>query len=275
MCIQFVMPRTRIAIYGATGHMGQALVRAALKAADLQIVAALVRVDSDLNGDPLADVFGHAAPDLAFSAALDPYADAQVLIDFTGARAFDSALALALSHKLAFLSGTTGLAEAQQEQLRQASASIPILWSANFSVGVALLKRLTALAAAALGPTFDAEILEIHHRFKQDAPSGTAIALGRAIAEARGHRFEERARYSREGQVGQRGAGEIGFAVQRAADVVGEHSVLFAAPGERIELVHRAGSRSVFATGALRAAKWLAGKPPGRYDVVDVLDIPD
>lgn len=275
MCIQSAMPRTRIAIYGATGHMGQALVRAALKSNDVQIVAALVRADSDLVGDAMSDMFGHQAPDVAFSAALDPYANTQVLVDFTGARAFDSALALATSRQLPFLSGTTGLSDAQHEQLRQAAASIPVLWSANFSMGVALLKRLTALAAAALGPEFDAEILEIHHRFKQDAPSGTALALGRAIAEARGHRFEDRARYTREGQVGQRGKGEIGFAVQRAADVVGEHSVLFAAPGERIELVHRAGSRAVFATGALRAAKWLAAKPPGRYDVVDVLDITD
>ena len=265
------MSKPGLAIYGAAGRMGDAILRAAVHDSHLRVVAAVVRADSSQVGESLASHYGKSAPDLEFTAALDPDDEVDVLVDFTGPRAFDTALAIAVSRQLPFVSGTTGLSDAQFAALAQASETIPVLWSANFSLGVALLKKLAAIAAESLGPSFDVEIVEAHHRHKQDAPSGTAIALGAAIAEARGQVFDEVANYARVGQVGVRREGSIGFSAVRAADIVGEHTVLFAAPGERIELTHRAGSRDVFALGALRAAIWLAGKAPGSYDIADVL----
>ena len=156
-------------------------------------------------------------------------------------------------------------------ELQAAAKHIPVLWSANFSLGVALLRKMTAMAAAQLGPEFEAEILEVHHRAKRDAPSGTALALGMAIADARQHSFADVARFARQGQGGGREAQEIGFAVMRAADVIGEHTVMFASEGERLELTHRASSRSIFAIGAVRSAIWLARQGAGWYDITDVL----
>jgi 4-hydroxy-tetrahydrodipicolinate reductase len=265
------MTKVRIALHGAGGRMGRAVLRAALKDKSCDVCAALVRSDSELAGEPLAKVFGRDAPDLEFSAALDPDAQPDVIVDFTGPRAFDDALAMARGRGLPLVSGTTGLSDDQRLAVADAARLIPMLWSANFSLGVALLRKLTAMAATVLPADFDAEIVETHHRFKQDAPSGTALALGRAIADARRVRLEDVAKYSRHGQVGLRKPGEIGFAAVRAADIVGEHTVLFAAPGERIELTHRAGSRAVFAHGAIRAAIWLARQRPGNYDLADVL----
>jgi 4-hydroxy-tetrahydrodipicolinate reductase len=265
------MTKTRLVVYGAPGHMGQALLRAALEDPRVEVAAAVVRTDSVLVGEPLAASHGRVAPNLDYAASLDPDADADVLVDFTGPRAFDAALALAVARGLPFVSGTTGLSDTQFAALQHASTLIPVMWSANFSLGVALLKRLTRLAAETLGVAFDAEVVETHHKHKQDAPSGTALSLGWAIAEARGQTFSEVAQFSRVGQVGVRKDGEIGFSVVRAADIVGEHTVIFAAPGERVEITHRAGSRAVFAHGALRAAAWLVGKPPGRYELADVI----
>lgn len=265
------MSRVRIALHGAGGRMGRAVLRAALKDRACEVCAALVRSDSELAGEPLSRVFGRDAPDLEFTAALDPDANPDVIVDFTGPRAFDDALAMARGRSLPLVSGTTGLSDDQRLTLADAARYIPLIWSANFSLGVALLRKLTSMSATVLPIEFDAEIVETHHRFKQDAPSGTALALGRAIADARRMRLEDVARYTRHGQVGTRATGEIGFSSLRAADIVGEHTVLFAAPGERIELTHRAGSRAVFAHGALRAAAWLARQRPGSYDLADVL----
>ncbi len=265
------MGKVRIALHGAGGRMGRAVLRAALKDPACEVCAALVRSDSELAGEPLAKLFGRDAPDLEFSAALDPDAQPDVFVDFTGPRAFDDALAMARGRGLPLVSGTTGISGDQRLAIDDAARVIPVLWSANFSLGVALLRKLTAMAATVLPAEFDVEIVETHHRFKQDAPSGTALALGRAVADARRVRLEDVARYSRHGQVGTRKAGEIGFSAVRAADIVGEHTVMFAAPGERIELTHRAGSRAVFAHGALRAAAWLARQRAGNYDLADVL----
>lgn len=251
--------------------MGQAVLRAALHRRDCQVVAALVRAQSGLSGEVPNKDIGPGASALTYSAALDPDVGADALIDFTGVHGFDAALALARERGMAFVSGSTGLSGEQMRALEHAGAHIPVLWAANFSLGVALLRRLATQAAAALDESFDVEIVETHHRNKVDAPSGTALALGRAIAEARERSFDEIARYSRAGQTGPRPVGEIGFAVLRAADVVGEHTVVFAAPGERIELSHRAGSREIFAVGAVRVASWLAGRAPGVYDITDAL----
>ena len=257
------MTKTRVAIFGAAGRMGEALLDAARERDDVTLTAALVRRDSARLGTR-----GSGA-ELRYAATLESPADA--LVEFAGARGFDEALALALQHRLAFVSGSTGIGDAQLAALTRASATIPVMWSANFSVGVAVLKQLVATAAAALGPEFDAEIGELHHRQKVDAPSGTALALGEAIARARGQRFESVARLSRAGHAGPRAEGEIGFAVQRLGDVVGEHTATFAARGERIELTHRATSRGVFAHGALRAAIWLAQRRSGRFELADML----
>jgi 4-hydroxy-tetrahydrodipicolinate reductase len=230
----------------------------------VSLVAALVRRDSAKLGTYMPGA------DLRYVAGVDPGV-VEALVDFAGARGFDDALAFALDLRCAFVSGSTGLSDAQQAALIRASASIPLMWSANFSIGVAVLKRLVASAAASLGPEFDAEVFEAHHRHKVDAPSGTALALGHEIARARGQRFDSVARLGRAGATGARIQGEIGFAVQRGGDIVGEHTVTFAGAAERIELTHRAASRAVFAHGALRAAAWLAGRSPGRYDLADLL----
>jgi 4-hydroxy-tetrahydrodipicolinate reductase len=231
--------------------MGIEVLRAVRQRSDCVVVAALVRAASGWVGEPVSLAFGADAPDIDFALA--------------------TPLAIALERRIALVCGTTGLSSAQMNELKDAAGRIPVLWSANFSLGVALLKRMAAMAAAQLGPDFDAEILDVHHRHKKDAPSGTALALGRAIADARRHAFEDVARYTREGLGDARSPHEIGFAVMRAADVVGEHTVMFASEGERLELTHRANSRSIFASGAVRSASWLARQRAGWYDIADVL----
>lgn len=262
--------RTAIAVHGASGRMGQAILRILFARTDVTPVAALVSSDSRLLGTPLSRSFGDVASDLVYTSGSSTSAAPDVLIDFSQATAFESALACALESKIAFVSGTTGLDDHQQAALAQASASIPILWSANFSLGIALLSTLVAQAARAL-PDWDCEIAEAHHSAKRDAPSGTALALGREIAAARAQDFDSVCRLSRTGEDAQRTHGEIGFAVTRAADIVGEHSVMFATRGERIELAHRATDRDVFARGAVTAARWIAGRAAGRYSLADVL----
>lgn len=251
--------------------MGQSLLLASVGMDGVQIVSALVRAQSDLVEAPVAGIEDRQGNELTYAAALDPDIGVDVLIDFSAGAAFDNALAIAVEHHLAFVSGTTGLDPAQQLDLKNAALRIPVLWSANFSLGVALLKRLSAEAAAALGAEFEVEIIEAHHARKEDAPSGTALALGQVIAEARGRNLDDVACRARDGHVGARAADEIGFSTIRGGDIVGEHTVMFIAPGERIELTHRAASRDLFARGALLAAQWLRGRPAGLYSVEDVI----
>jgi 4-hydroxy-tetrahydrodipicolinate reductase len=242
--------------------MGRAILHAAGAVDEVLVAAALVRPGSPLEGSAVAGPALNGVP-LDFSAALDPEAAVSVLVDFSHAEAFDG---------LGLVSGTTGLDERQQLLLDEAARRIPVLWAANFSLGVALLEHLAEIASAKLGPGFDAEIVEAHHRLKRDAPSGTALALGHAVARGRGMTLETAATFARHGQVGVRPDGEVGFAVIRGGDIVGEHTVMFAGMGERLELTHRATNRDVFAAGALRAACWIAGKPPGRYRLADIFD---
>ena len=266
------MPATTIhvAVYGAAGRMGQAILRAASAEPRLQVSAALVRAGSELAGRTLREVHGAAAPDLEFAEALDPDAPVDVLVDFSGAHAFDGALALALERRAAFVSGTTGLAEAQRRALDRAAADIAVLWASNFSLGVALLMRLARSAAQAL-PSWDCESVEMHHRRKLDAPSGTALSLGEAVADGRGIALGACAVHGRSGRTGERPEGEIGFHALRGGDVVGEHTLVFAGPGERLELAHRATDREVFARGAVVAARWIAGQAPGAYSIDRIL----
>jgi 4-hydroxy-tetrahydrodipicolinate reductase len=253
--------------------MGQAIIGAAAGTSGhaVMVAAALVRPGSALEGTPISGPQSNGPP-LDYSAALDPDAGVAVLVDFSHAGSFAAAVALAVTHGLGLVSGTTGLEPRDEALLDDAARKIPVLWAANFSLGVALLEHLSEVAAAKLGPDFDAEILEIHHSRKRDAPSGTALALGRAVAAGRGRYLDELARFQRHGQVGPRTSGEIGFAVLRGGDSVGEHTVMFAGEGERIELTHRATDRAVFALGALRAARWLAGRPAGRYRLADIFE---
>lgn len=266
-----LMQATRIVVHGASGRMGRAVLREARARGDVRVVAALVGAHSTVLGVPLTRLLGTDADDLACTATLGDSAQASVLIDFSLAGAFDDALALARHRGLAFVSGTTGLSVDQYQAMEQAASVIPVLWSANFSLGVAVLMRLVEDAASLLAD-WDCEISEAHHHRKRDAPSGTALALGRGIAGARGVAFDEVARIARDGVMTEtRGTAEIGFAVTRAGDIVGEHSVMFATEGERVELAHRATDRAIFARGALTAARWLVDRPPGRYTLSDLL----
>jgi 4-hydroxy-tetrahydrodipicolinate reductase len=260
----------RIVVYGAGGRMGQAIIRCVLESDAASLACAMVRPSSGLAEEPLSVVYGASAPDEDFSNSLDPEIVADVLVDFSGVNAFDGALALALERKLGFVSGTTGLHEHQRAALEQAAKSIPVLWASNFSLGVAMLERMARRVASAL-PGWDCEIIEMHHQRKQDAPSGTAITLGHAVAEGHGVLLADHARYERHGHIGPRPPGEIGFATLRGGDVVGEHTLIFASEGERLELTHRAGSRDIFARGALAAAIWVARREPGLYTFDQVL----
>lgn len=264
------MIKTRIAVLGAAGRMGRATLEAITARDDCVLAAALVRSHGDgkVALDAAAGVFG---PATAVRDRLDPADAIDVLVDFSGAGGFDRALTQCLDRGIPLVSGSTGLSPDQQAAARRAAEQIPVLCAASFSLGVALLRRLVMIAGRALGTGFDAEVIEAHHRSKVDAPSGTALALGQALAAARGQNFAEVARYSRVGAAGPRPPGEIGFSVIRAADVVGEHTVWLAADGERLELSHRASDRAIFARGAVAAACWIVARPPGWYEIDDVL----
>ena len=225
--------------------MGQALLDAAAERTDLAIVAALVRADASAAVEPAVD-----CPGVPFSTSLADETGAQVLVDFSGAAGFDSALELALERKLALVSGSTGLSGRQSASLLAASERIPVLWAANFSLGVAVLAHVAAEASRLL-PDWDCEILEAHHRNKQDAPSGTALMLGERVRGARGT-GEPLLPLDRKGLRPSQG---IGFSVMRGGDIIGEHEVRLVGSGERIELVHRATDRRLFARGALVAAR--------------------
>ena len=263
-------PPVSIAVHGASGRMGRAILRIALERPQLRIVAAIVKSGASDAGKPLREDFGESAHDLVYSTSLDDAPASAVLVDFSAPQAFDDALAFAVSRHLAFVSGTTGLSHEQHAAIQSAGSVIPVLWSANFSIGVAVLTRLAREAARALSQ-WDCEIAEAHHRHKKDAPSGTALALGRAVADARGIDLESVARFDRHASNETREPSAIGFSAIRGGDIVGEHTVLFASEGERIELVHRATDRDVFARGALDAAAWLAGRSPGVYALSDLL----
>jgi 4-hydroxy-tetrahydrodipicolinate reductase len=268
---------TRIAVAGAGGRMGQALIEATLAADDLALAAAIDVAGSALIGRDAGERFG-CATGVVVGSDVDPaVAAADVLIDFTRPEGTIRHVAACTRHGTAAVVGTTGLSDAQKAELRAAAARIPIVFAPNMSVGVNVLLMLVETAARALGPDFDIEIVEMHHKHKVDAPSGTAIALGEAAAEGGGGALADRAVYAREGVTGERKPGTIGFATLRGGDVVGEHTVIFAGKGERVELAHKAMSRQNFAAGAMRAARYAAQrraqKRPGLASMRDVLGI--
>ncbi|MEO8811271.1 MAG: 4-hydroxy-tetrahydrodipicolinate reductase [Rhodanobacter sp.] len=257
----------RLSIVGASGRMGSTLLNMVGQDARFVLVHAVVAPDSDRAGQPVK----HGSADaLRFSHDWNDAPNIDVVIDFSGPAGLSAALDYCQAHGCALVSGTTGLDATLEARLADACSRIAILRAANFSLGVALLTRLLREAAAAL-PAWDLEIIEAHHGRKQDAPSGTALALGRAAAAARKTTLEAGAVYAREGKAGERTAGTIGFAVIRGGDIVGEHTAMLVGRGERLELVHRATDRSVFACGALQAAYWLAGRGPGDWQLDDVI----
>lgn len=262
----------KLGVFGVNGRMGRVLVEAISSDHDVELTAASVRSGSTLSGTDVGELAGigriglRAAEDIAAQKDI-----LDVMIDFTLPGALSENLTWCVEHKLPMIVGTTGLDKSQKAELADAAQHIPIVFAANYSVGVNLLLNLVKQAASVMGDSADIEILETHHRFKKDAPSGTAVALGEAIADELNRDLNQCAVYGREGDTGERSQETIGFATVRAGDVVGDHTVLFADLGERLELTHKASSRLTFAKGAVTAAKWVTDKSPGLYNMQDVL----
>ncbi len=264
----------RIAVTGAAGRMGKTNIEAIQATDGLTLGAAIVESTSSLIGADAGEVAGVGKLGVAIVGSLEQVIDDfDVLIDFTAPKATLANLALCAANGKAMVIGTTGLNEAERNELRSFGETMPLVFASNMSVGVNLCFKLLADAAKALGDDYDVEIIEAHHHHKVDSPSGTALSMGEVVADALGRDLRQCAVYGREGQIGARSKEEIGFVTIRAGDVVGDHTVLFATEGERVEITHKASSRMTFAKGAMRAASWLAGKENGLYDMQDVLNL--
>ncbi len=262
----------KIALTGAAGRMGAAIARELDLADDLTIVGALERTGSDAIGRHIGEVAGLPAPGVRITDRIEnPEFD--VMIDFSSPAAVVDHLEICKARNAAILIGTTGLDSGQNQRVVDASASIPTLLAANTSVGINLCVALVELASQAIGDLMDIEVVEAHHRHKVDAPSGTALLLGRAAAHALGRDFPECGTFVRHGQTGERESGAIGFSTIRGGDIAGEHTVLFIGQNERIEITHRATDRKIFARGAVQAAVWLARQGKGSYSMRDALNL--
>jgi 4-hydroxy-tetrahydrodipicolinate reductase len=255
----------QIAVLGASGRMGRAVVRLAHEAG-LEVVLAIAASEVGRDVGELAGIGAIGTTITADPAALAASA-ADVVIDFSAPAALVRVAALCADAGVALVSGTTGLDDAAKLALDHAAARCAVLWEPNMSIGVHVLASLVEKALASLGPSFDVEVVEVHHRAKVDAPSGTAIRLGDVVKTAREGRYV----HGRHGKPGARHADEIGMHAVRGGDVVGDHTVFFFGDGERLELTHRASSRDLFAHGAVRAARWIAARPAGRYHLADLL----
>jgi 4-hydroxy-tetrahydrodipicolinate reductase len=253
--------KTTVAVAGAGGRMGRTLVDAVLADRSLELGAAFDAPNTPAIGETIGNL--KIGADAAAAGACD------VLIDFTRP---EGTLAH-LKHARAMVIGTTGFSASQRKTIEEASRRIPIAMAANFAVGVNAVYKLAETAARILGETYDVEIIEAHHRHKVDAPSGTALKIGEVVSKALGRELGEVARHGREGDTGERSTKEIGFHAIRGGDIVGEHTVLFVGAGERVEITVRSQSRMTYAAGAVRAAKWLRGRPAGLYDMSDVLGL--
>jgi len=265
----------RVAIVGVAGRMGKTLVEAvAASGSEMEIGLGTV-IDGDAaEGTDVGLLAGIGAIGVVATSSLQAHIDDfDVLIDFTSPEASLGHLALCADKGKAVVLGTTGFTDEQKQQIADHTSRIPVVFSPNMSIGVNLVCKLLAQTAKVLGDDVDVEIIEAHHRFKKDAPSGTALHIGEVVAEALGRRLTDVAVYGREGIETERERKTIGFATVRAGDIVGEHTVMFAGLGERVEITHKASSRMTFARGAVRAAAWLAGKPAGLYGMDDVLSL--
>ena len=265
---------TRIAVTGAAGRMGRALINAIELADNAVLSAAIERSGSSLIGADAGELAGLGRNGIAvvddLAAVLD---DFDVLIDFTAPSATIANVACCRAAGKRVVIGTTGCTASQRAEIARAGQDVAICMASNYSVGVNLCFKLVDLAARVLGDESDIEVYEAHHRHKVDAPSGTALRLGEVVAEALGRDLARVAVFGREGQTGARDPQTIGFATVRAGDIVGDHTVMFAAEGERVEITHKASSRMAFARGAVRAALWLSGRDRGLFDMQDVLGL--
>ncbi|MGB8273703.1 MAG: 4-hydroxy-tetrahydrodipicolinate reductase [Alphaproteobacteria bacterium] len=268
------MTDLKIGIAGCGGRMGRMLIREVAATPDCRLQAAIERPGHELVGRDAGELAGLEPLGVTVgddAAAL--FAASDAVIDFTTPATSAINAGLAAQARAIHVVGTTGLNDDQEEELGLAARHTQVVWAPNMSLGVNLLMVLAEQVAHALGPDFDVEICELHHRGKVDAPSGTALALGRAVAKGRGVELDQVAVRGRDGVTGARPEGAIGFAVMRGGDVVGDHTVIFAGEGERLELTHRAANRQIYAKGAVRAALWARSRPPGLYSMRDVLGL--
>lgn len=266
----------RIAVCGAGGRMGRALIAAVQAAEGAELTVAVERPESALIGADAGELAGVGRLGVALGGSLaEAVSRFDVVIDFTAPAATVAHLALCRQHGKGIVIGTTGLDAGQRQQIDAAAADIPVVYSGNYSVGVNVSLKLLELAAKTFGDTVDIDVLEAHHRHKVDAPSGTALMMGEAVAGALGRKLEDVAVYAREGHTGPRDRQSIGFQTLRGGDTVGDHTVFFFGEGERVEIRHVATNRANFANGAVRAAVWLAARPAARYDMRDVLGLKD
>ena len=266
--------QVRIAIAGAGGRMGRQLIQAALQMDGVALGAALEREGSTLIGSDAGELAGAGHAGVKVQSSLDAVKDDfDVFIDFTRPEGTLTHLAFCREYGKGMVIGTTGFDDAGKQAIQDAARDIAIVFAANFSVGVNVMLKLLEKAAKVMGDYTDIEIIEAHHRHKVDAPSGTALAMGEAIAQAMDKDLNACAVYTREGYTGERVPGTIGFATVRAGDIVGEHTAMFADVGERIEITHKASSRMTFANGAVRSALWVNAKHHGLFDMRDVLNL--
>lgn len=264
----------RIAVFGAGGKVGLSIVRAVAGSKGAALVSAAVeRPEYPHLAADVSQLAGLAASGVRVASQPPAKGVADVWIDFSAPAATMANLQAGVAAGAAMVIGTTGLSAADKDKIAVAAKSIPVVFTPNFSMGVNVMLKLVADAARLLGPGYDIEIVETHHRLKRDAPSGTALRLAEAVAEASGRDLAKTARYDRHGDIGPRTDAEIGIQAVRGGDVFGDHTVFFLGQGDRVEITHRASSRDTFAHGALRAALWLAGKPAGLFDMQDVLGL--
>jgi 4-hydroxy-tetrahydrodipicolinate reductase len=266
------MEKIRYAIAGSAGRMGRMLIEAVLKSDDGVLAAALEHAGSPFIGKDAGELVG-AACGVKITADLAALAGCDVLIDFTRPDGTLEHLQACQQHKVGIIIGTTGFDAAGKSAIEAAAKHIPIVFAPNMAVGVNAVFKLLDVAARILSEGYDIEVIEAHHRHKVDAPSGTALRMGEVVAKALGRTLEEDAIYGREGHTGERPATQIGFSTIRGGDIVGDHTVLFAGLGERIEITHKSASRMPYASGSLRAARFLRGKQNGLYDMQDVLGL--
>lgn len=267
--------KVKVAILGCSGRMGRNLIQAAIEHKSVELVGGSVRAGSSFENFDLGEIAGIGAIGQKTTTDIETLLAADVLIDFTSIESTFEHLAWCQQHHKAIVIGTTGFSDQQVETIKVFGNSIPVILAPNTSVGVNLLFKLLEVTAKAIGNYTDIEIFEAHHRFKKDAPSGTAVKMGQVIADTLGRDLNKVAVYGREGITEERSRETIGFATVRAGDIVGEHTAYFADIGERIELTHKASSRMTFALGAMRAAFWLSEADAGYYDMQDVLGLKD
>ncbi|MCK9263250.1 MAG: 4-hydroxy-tetrahydrodipicolinate reductase [Desulfomonilia bacterium] len=264
----------RAGVTGAAGRMGSLIIRGVVESEDMEIAGALEAPNHPCVGSDVGAVIGGGQRGVKISDALEAaFETTDVIIDFTFPEATVKTARYAAFAGKAMVIGTTGFTDGEADEIRSCAQYIPIVAAPNMSIGVNVMFKVVSLLASLLGEDYDVEIVESHHRLKKDAPSGTAMGLARAVAQVRGEDIRALARYERHGMIGPRPKGEIGIQTIRAGDIVGDHTVYFAGNNERIEITHRAHTRQNFAQGAIRAARWVQGKAPGMYSMMDVLGL--